>query len=249
MLLDVDGTLAPIVRQADNAHVPETTRKPLTKVARAYGLPVCVSGRRATVARRIVSLGTMSYIGNHGAELLRAGSTTLEIAPDAAAYRDQIQRFAAAALAGETVPRVRLRGEDKSAIYAFHWRGAPDPRAAESAARELADQAEAEGLWVHWGRMVLEIRPPVQLTKGTGISNLLAEHPEIRTALYVGDDRTDVDAFSALQHMLAGGSLDHVVCLGVRSTETPDELIEAADALVDGPEGVRLVLEKLGGAP
>jgi trehalose 6-phosphate phosphatase len=187
----------------------------------------------------------MSYIGNHGAELLRAGSTTPEVAADAAAYRDQIQRFAAAALTGETVPRVRLRGEDKSAIYAFHWRGAPDAVAAESAARELAEQAEAQGLWVHWGRMVLEIRPPIELTKGTGIRSLLSEHPEIRSALYVGDDRTDVDAFLALQELQSDGKLDHVVCLGVRSAETPDELIEAADALVDGPDGVRDVLEKL----
>src|SRR5215210_8315073 len=53
VLLDVDGVLAPIVRHADDAHVPEPTRVPLIKVAKAYGLVACVSGRRSAVARRI----------------------------------------------------------------------------------------------------------------------------------------------------------------------------------------------------
>jgi trehalose 6-phosphate phosphatase len=48
VLLDVDGTLAPIVRHADDAQVPEPTRKPLIAVARRYGLVACVSGRRAS---------------------------------------------------------------------------------------------------------------------------------------------------------------------------------------------------------
>jgi trehalose-phosphatase len=68
VLLDIDGVLAPIVRHADDAHVPEPTRIALIAVARRYGLVACVTGRRATTARRIVSLGTITYVGNHGAE-------------------------------------------------------------------------------------------------------------------------------------------------------------------------------------
>ena len=47
VLLDIDGTLAPIVRHADDAHVPEATRAVLIEVSRRYGLVGCVSGRRA----------------------------------------------------------------------------------------------------------------------------------------------------------------------------------------------------------
>ena len=53
VLLDVDGVLAPIVEQPDDAHMPETTRRPLIEVARRYGVVACVSGRRASDARRI----------------------------------------------------------------------------------------------------------------------------------------------------------------------------------------------------
>ena len=56
VLLDVDGVLAPIVAQPDDAHMPETTRRPLIEVAKRYGTVACVSGRRASDARRIVSL-------------------------------------------------------------------------------------------------------------------------------------------------------------------------------------------------
>src|SRR5947207_3282184 len=79
VLLDIDGTLAPIVRHADDAHVPEPTRVPLIAVAKKYGLVACVSGRRATTARRIVSLGSITYVGNHGTEILRGGQTNAEV--------------------------------------------------------------------------------------------------------------------------------------------------------------------------
>ncbi|MHB8533242.1 MAG: trehalose-phosphatase, partial [Solirubrobacteraceae bacterium] len=74
VLLDIDGTLAPIVRHEGDAHVPEATRAVLIEVSRRYGLVGCVSGRRATTARQIVAIGTIAYVGNHGGELLRPGS-------------------------------------------------------------------------------------------------------------------------------------------------------------------------------
>src|SRR5689334_25296282 len=94
VLLDVDGTLAPIVRHAEDAQVPEPTRAPLIQVAKRYGLVACVSGRQAATARQIVSIGSIAYIGNHGSELLRPGQTETEIEPDVAAYGRRVQAFA-----------------------------------------------------------------------------------------------------------------------------------------------------------
>ena len=50
ILLDIDGTLAPIVEHAEDAHVPEPTRQLLMRVARRYRVVACVSGRRASEA-------------------------------------------------------------------------------------------------------------------------------------------------------------------------------------------------------
>src|SRR3954453_8621401 len=82
ILLDVDGTLAPIVLHADDAHVPEVTRTQLIAVSRRYGLVACVSGRRAATARRMASIGSIAYVGNHGAEILPPGGTVPDVDPD-----------------------------------------------------------------------------------------------------------------------------------------------------------------------
>ena len=247
VLLDIDGTLAPIVRHADDAHVPEPTRAPLIQIAKRYGLVACVSGRQATTARRIVSLGSITYVGNHGAEILRGGQTTPEIAPEVAEWARKVKAFADGELRGEELHRLRVRGEDKDVIYGFHWRGAPDEDAAEAAVRALAARAEGAGFVTHWGRKILEVRPPVALNKGLGVKTLLEDAPGLDVALYAGDDRTDIDAFDALRAAVADGTLRGAVCLGVASDETPPELEEAADLLVDGPLGVRSVLEVLAG--
>jgi trehalose 6-phosphate phosphatase len=249
VLLDIDGTLAPIVRHADDAHVPEPTRAPLIKIAKAYGLVACVSGRQATTARRIVSLGSITYVGNHGAEILRGGQTTPEIAPEIAEWARRVRAFGEGELRGEELHRLRVRGEDKDVIFGFHWRGAPDEEAAEDAARGVASRAEEAGFVTHWGRKILEVRPPVELNKGLGVGSLLDESAgALDVALYAGDDLTDVDAFNALRAAVADGRLRGCVCVGVSSgDETPAALAEAADVLVDGPLGVRGVLETLAG--
>ncbi len=245
VLLDVDGTLAPIVRHADDAHVPEPTRMPLIKIAKRYGLVACVSGRRSAVARRIVSLGSITYVGNHGTEVLRGGRTEAEVLPEIAEWADRVQAWARKAQT-EELDRLRVRAEDKQAIAAFHWRGAPDEDAAFEAVRELAARAEAEGFHTHWGRKVLEVRPPVAMGKGSGVIRLLAG-TGLAVALYAGDDRTDLDAFDGLRELVVSGGLGAAVCVGVRSDETPPELEAAADLMVDGPAGVRELLTHLAG--
>jgi trehalose 6-phosphate phosphatase len=244
VLLDVDGTLAPIVRHADDAHVPEATRVRLIQVARRYGFVACVSGRQATIARRIVSLGSITYLGNHGSEILRGGATEVEIDAEVAAWTERVRAFAAGELQGDTLRRLRVRAEDKDAIAAFHWRGAPDEDAAEGAVRDLAARAEGDGFAVHWGRKVLEVRPPVAMDKGRGIEHALGDRG-LAAALYAGDDVTDVDGFRGLRALVEDGRLGRAVCVGVRSDETPAELEAEADVLVDGPLGVRGLLELL----
>lgn len=247
VLLDVDGTLAPIVRHADDAHVPETTRRPLIAVARRYGFVACVSGRRAAIARRIVSLGSITYVGNHGSEVLVGGASEAIVDSEVAEWTDRVRAFAAAELDREDVHRTRVRGEDKHAIAAFHWRGAPDEAAAEAVAEAVAARAIEAGFAVHRGRKVIEVRPPVTMDKGIGIERQL-QGRGLKVALYVGDDLTDCDAFAGLRRLVAAGELGAAVCVGVRSDETPPELEREADLLVDGPAGVRTLLNALAAA-
>ena len=131
-----------------------------------------------------------------------------------------------------------MRIEDKGPIMTFHWRGAPDEEAAHERVRAIAAEAEAEGLWTHWGRKVLEIRPPVPIGKGRAVRELLARRP-VRAALYAGDDVTDLDAFEAL------AEVESAVRVGVRSDEGPREIVDEADLVVDGIDGMRELLAEL----
>jgi len=243
VLLDIDGTLAPIVRHAADAHVPEATRTLLIEIARRYRVVGCVSGRRAGVARQIVAIGTIAYVGNHGGELLRPGMTQPELDPRATEWAERVKAFAGRVLTPE-LQRLRVRAEDKDIIEAFHWRGAPDEAAAEAAVRDIATKALDDGFTVHWGRKVLEVRPPFPLDKGMGIETLLADQP-VGAAVYVGDDATDLDAFRALRRLQAEGALQTALCAAVSSDETPEELAREADFILDGPTGVRELLEAL----
>ena len=243
ILLDIDGTLAPIVRHADDAAVPEPTRAQLIAVAKRYAVVGCISGRRSSTARQMVSLGSIAYVGNHGAELLAPGATQPEIDPEVAAHERKVRDFGSAAYTTD-LQRLRVRSEDKGSIIAFHWRGAPDEDAAESAVRAVAEQAQADGLWIHWGRKVLELRPPVELDKGRGARRLV-DGRDLAAALYVGDDTTDLDAFAGLRGLVEEGRLGAAICVGVRSDETPAQLEEGADLLVDGPPGVVELLRAL----
>jgi trehalose 6-phosphate phosphatase len=239
----VDGVLAPIVQQPDDAHMPETTRRPLIEVARRYGVVCCVSGRRASDARRIVSLGSIAYLGSHGSEVLRPGSTAPVLDGELQAWTRRVQAFAHEAF-DERLKRLRVRLEDKEAIAAYHWRGVPDEEGAVEAVEAVAAAAEAAGFVTQWSRKVLEIRPPVRIDKGAGITALLRT-ADLAAAVYVGDDDTDLDAFRGLTELHRRGRIGYVLRVGVHSEEGPSALQEEADLMVDGTDGVRELLRTL----
>ena len=243
MLLDVDGTLAPIVRDPEAATVPERMRRVVHRLTETYGLVGCVSGRRASVARRMVGIGSIPYAGNHGAELLLRGAGKATVDPEAERWAGRV-RGVADGVRADRLREAGLLREDKGPIVALHWRGADDEARAEALAREIAASARDVGLVIHEGRRVLELRPPVPIGKDAAVRRLLAI-TTVHTALYVGDDLTDVDAFDGLHALVEEGRLNHVACIGVRSDETPAQLADAADVLVDGIDGVRDLLEAL----
>lgn len=243
ILLDVDGTLAPIVDRPDDAAVPEPTRELLRRLADRYALVAGISGRPATDARRVVGLDEIAYSGNHGFELLLPGESEPHPDPSLDGHDQDASRFVAG-LDQRDLERAGIRIEDKGAIVALHWRGSENEGKAESLAREIESEADWRGLVAHRGRKVLEIRPDVPINKGIAVAALIPAKP-VNAALYAGDDRTDVDAFTALRTLREDGVLDHVACVAVGSEESPPEVAESADVTVDGPEGFTAMLRAL----
>ena len=222
LFLDVDGTLAPIVSRPEDAQVPDETRSLLRGLAARYALVACVSGRSSTDARRIVGVEELVYVGTHG----------LELAPGAAVWREQIARF------GATVDWPPEWIEDKALSLSLHYRQSAEPEQARLALERVAEAAEEVGLHARFGRMLLEILPPVEADKGTAVRSLLEERGLTR-ALYAGDDTTDLDAFRALEGLELG------ICVALASSEAPAALIEAADIVLAGPDELAQLLRAL----
>jgi len=219
ILLDVDGTLAPIVDRPEDAHVPEETRRELARLASHYALVACVSGRPGDEVTRLVGVPGVAAVGEHG----------LELAPEAKEWADRVAVFASG---------VDWPAERKPLSVSFHFRRADDEAAARAYLTRVEAAARAEGLVPRWGRMVLEVRPPVEANKGTAV-DALVRRANVRRALYAGDDTTDVDAFAALDGLELG------VKVAVGSTEAPPALLKAADLVVEGTEGVLSMLRDL----
>lgn len=249
LLLDVDGTLAPIVNDPTDASVPLETRRTLVTLARALGLVACVSGRTAEDARRVVGVGAITYIGGHGSELLEPGSSEAETDPQLDLWEGPVNEAAIEAM--RDLSPLGVRREEKGPIAALHWRGVTDEAAVVEGLGRHAEAAEASGLVVHWGRKVLEIRPPVPFDKGRGIERLLTRRIEsgleLDAAIYAGDDTTDLDAFDALDRLVDASLIGSAVKVAVRSAECPPELLEQGDLTVDGTEGLAQLLEGLPG--
>jgi trehalose 6-phosphate phosphatase len=221
LVFDVDGTLAPIVARPELATVPETTRAELHRLTERYLLVACVSGRAGEDARRMVGLPDVVYVGNHG----------LELDPRAEALAVKIRRFR---------DDIGLPVEDKRLSLSYHFRNAEDEATARTELEQVARRAREAGLDPRWGRMVLEVRPPVPADKGTAVRALL-ERSGAQQGLYAGDDTTDLDAFAGL----TAAGLEHAVRVAVASAEGPPELREAADLVVAGPEELARLLEAL----
>src|SRR3954453_14157212 len=112
VLTDVDGTIAPILRDASQARVRDETEEVLRRLARRYALVGCVSGRRAADARRIVGLDEVAYSGNHGFEVLLPGDPEVRPDPSADGHEADSHRFVQA-MGGSELAGAGIQIEDK----------------------------------------------------------------------------------------------------------------------------------------
>lgn len=246
VLLDLDGTLAPIVEHPEDVEIPGDLRRLLPILAGRYGLLAFISGRALNGLRGIVALRGVAYSGNHGLEVRLPDGQRLP-SPDAEAHRAALRDFAAG-WAPRELTDAGVWLEDKGATLTFHYRTASDPaRAIVLLDEEVAPAARKAGLVAAPGRMSLEIHPSASISKGTAAEAILEAHPEVHHVISVGDDRTDVEVWRALHRLVAAGRLTTGIGVGVESDESPQIVLEEADALVPSVAGVTALLSALAG--
>ena len=221
VLLDLDGTLAPIVARPEDAAIPERVRERSGRIAERYALTAIVTGRRGLgrAARSSASTGSPTPATTASSCCARAPRRP-EPAPALAGHADD-----AAALRRRPRPqrleRAGLRLEDKGPIVALHWRGAADEDAAERRPSALARRGRGGGAR-RPPRPQGARDPPAGRDRQGRRRRGPARGAGVGAALYAGDDRTDLDAFRALGAAARRrASSSAIVRVGVRSDGGP----------------------------
>ena len=247
LALDFDGVVSPIVDDPEQAQASPRVLRALTGIGYLVGSVAIITGRPASfLASReelaeLASMPGFTVYGHYGRETWssKAGLQTVVPAPaseEVAVVREELARLVARP---GVDPGIWL--EDKGSSVAVHTRRATDPVGAlaafEGPVRELAARHD---LRVEPGKLVLEIRPH-GVHKGDALRKIVHER-DAHAVLYAGDDLGDLSAFAVVDELRADGIPGVKVCSGSAEAIT---VAEAADMVVDGPDGVADLLESL----
>lgn len=240
---DVDGTLSPIVDNPADAVVLPESKQHLIAMLPNVALLAFVSGRGAADIHERVGIDGGVYVGNHGMERWEGGS--VQVAPSVAAYRPNLE-----AVMSAVQPKLidGMAIEDKGASASVHYRRTADPQHTAQQMQPVLEAIAAEhDIDVHSGKMVFELRPPVQMNKGTAFRALIEDYT-LDAAIYLGDDVTDADALRAAQDMRAAGTC-FALAMGVQHAgDTPDLVARYADFTASSVEDVSAFLSWLSSA-
>lgn len=247
--LDFDGTLSPIVDDPALAHIHPDAGPVLVDLAAQVRAVAVITGRPA---RQALALGGLDEVGNavgdSGKDLYVLGQYGNErwtstdrrvIGPRPPSGLATFERELTRTLRRLDADEAYV--EDKGLAVAVHTRRLADPDAAfERLLPELRDLAASHDLVVEPGRSVIEVRSP-GMHKGVAVRGLV-EELDARGFLFAGDDLGDLEAFEAVEALRADGLATLLVC---SSSEEESALVERADVVVAGPDGVLDLLRQL----
>lgn len=239
LVCDFDGVLSPIVADPTTSAMPAQVASALRRLARRLGLVAVISGRPLAFLHERVPVPGIPLLGSYGIEQLRHGEP--HMAPEAREWLHKV-RSAGDQLREHFAGWRGVRVEEKAVSVAVHWRQAEDVEAASAEIRRVtALIGKATGLRAEPGKLVSELRPPINVDKGSAIAALLTEErPEV--IAYAGDDLGDIPALQAVRE--AGGYalvVDH-------GAETDPRLLKLADQSFHGTEAFGRWLTELADA-
>ena len=236
LFLDFDGTLAAIVADPRDARPLPGVPALLSDLAKEFELVAVISGRPTSfLAEALGSHAGVTLAGLYGLERALQG-------PEHDTWShliDEVVREAEAT----APPGVYV--EPKGLTVTLHWRRAPTQK---EWVISFAERAAAEhDLLVHQGRHERELRPPLEVDKGTVVRSLAAEKADrLDNAAAFGDDIGDLPAFEALTELAKpDGTPLYTVRVAAVDTESPQQVAEAADLTVAGATGAVALLTAL----
>lgn len=195
LFLDHDGTLAPIAKRPEKAKLPPALKGLLKKLKKCYPV-VAISGRSLQDIKKRVGIRGIAYAGNHGMEIwLKDFSMKIK---NAVHFKETIKditeklEYVIGSVKGVVV-------ENKGLTASIHYRMA-DRGEIECILKVVKETALSYAFVITKGKKVVEVRPDVSWNKGKAVLWLIRQNGFRGTMpIYIGDDKTDEDAFAALK--------------------------------------------------
>ncbi|KAG2634736.1 probable trehalose-phosphate phosphatase 7 isoform X3 [Panicum virgatum] len=212
MFLDYDGTLSPIVDDPDAAFMSETMRMAVRSVAKHFPTAI-VSGRCRDKVFEFVKLAELYYAGSHGMDIkgpakassrhakakAKGGGVLFQPASEFLPMIQEVHERLAETT--RCIPGAKV--ENNKFCVSVHFRCVDEKMWGELSEAVKGVLRGYPRLRLTQGRMVLEVRPTIKWDKGRALEFLLESLGFADCAnvlpVYIGDDRTDEDAFKALR--------------------------------------------------
>ncbi|CAD5174653.1 unnamed protein product [Musa acuminata subsp. malaccensis] len=225
LFLDYDGTLSPIVDNPDHAFMSVAMRSTVKKVAKYFPTAI-ISGRSRDKVYEFVRLSELHYAGSHGMDIMGPIRESESVDDHPGCIRTTDEQGKEVHLfqpASEFLPMINevydsldeitkdiigVKVESNKFCVSVHYRNVDEKMWEEVGKRVFGFLKGFPRLRVTHGRKVLEVRPVIDWNKGKAVEFLLESlglsHRDDVLAIYVGDDRTDEDAFKVLRESNRG---------------------------------------------
>lgn len=234
-MTDIDGTIAPTGLDIFKARVTDNNRRYLSILSKKLPLIAVISGRQSQAVREMVDIDGVVCFGHYGME--RWQNSRPELHPEAQLYYSDVR-----ALVAELEPLKSMEGvqiQDKDASVSIHYRMSPEQDAAKNTILRLLEKIpHIKRLRVVEDKMCFGILPPVDIDKGTTVSELIKKY-QLHSGIFLGDDTGDVTAFTAIRRTKQGFS---GLAIAVVNEETPPEVISEVDFVLEGVEETEALL-------
>jgi trehalose 6-phosphate phosphatase len=243
LAFDIDGTLSPIAPTPGEARLYPGVAETLERLKKHAHIAI-LTGRAVENGAALVNVEGLTYIGTHGAEWSEGLPTNhhVQISNEALAYIKPGQELLDLAekrlahLPGVFVERKRLGGS-------VHYRLSPAP---ESARQKILDALQEPARVAHFllseGKRVVDLKPAIPLNKGKALRSFVRRF-SLKGVLFAGDDRTDLDAVLEIARLKQEGV--QAVAIVVQAADTLPDLLEHADIVVQGVEGMARLLREI----
>jgi trehalose 6-phosphate phosphatase len=241
---DFDGTLSEIAPTPADAIAFPGAPEALDRVARLIDVAGIITGRAAGDVQAKVQVDNLVIVGNHGLEWVERGKH-IDHEAGTAAEQDIVAALEATERRlSQEISTERMMWENKRLTASIHYRNVDDP--VEVGMRLLPiieEEASSRGLRVSSGKMLVEIRPMAQVSKGTALEQLVRERG-LRGAIFFGDDVTDVDGFRALHRMRENEGVN-TLAIAIRSADVHPEVLAESDVILESVQDTVMVLNRI----